>query len=130
MANNGELYIYTSQQKTEGRLRAPLFKQAIEIIEKYDNDERKITGYILPRMSNAKVNVYLKTIADLANIQKNVTHHTARHTFATTFLLNRGMRKDIVKEFLGHSDMKATEIYAKMAEKSLKEAKDKIEGNE
>ena len=90
-------------------------------MEKYDNYERKITGKILPRLSNQKANEYLKEIATLIGLDesKNLTHHVARHTCATTILLARGVPLEVVSKWLGHTNIKQTLIYAKITEEYL-----------
>lgn len=117
--NNGNYSIYRPQNKTGETLSIPLIPEAVEIIEKYNENERLITNKVFPRISNQKFNVYLKAISNLANIQKELTHHIARHTCATT-LLNRGVNLDIVSKFLGHSSTKPTRIYAKMQDETMK----------
>ncbi len=101
------------QQKTGKREMLPMFDQAIAIYHKYDRS-REITGDVLPRLSNAKTNLYLKTVADLVGIRKKITHHIARHTFATTVTLSNDMPLEMVSTFLGHTDLKTTRIYAKL----------------
>jgi integrase/recombinase XerD len=85
----GEALISLTQQKTGHLVNIPLLKPALAIIAKYKNEERIITGNVLPKISNQKVNTYLKVIADLAGIKKNLTHHVARHTCATTILISK-----------------------------------------
>lgn len=76
---------------------------------------------ILPRMSNQKLNSYLKEIADLCGINKNLTFHLARHIFATTITLANGVPMETVSKLLGHSSIKTTQIYAKVIEKKVSE---------
>ncbi len=98
----------------------------MEIIKKYDNEERRITGNILPRISNVKLNLYLKTIADIVGINKNITHHVARYTFATTITLSNNMPIEVVSKLLGHTEIKTTQIYAKITTKYLSEHAKKL----
>lgn len=124
---DGKKYWITfRQQKTKGLQRIPLLGKAKLIYDKYEL-ERLITGFVLPRLTNQKVNAYLKTIADLAGIQKNLTHHVARHTNATTIYLANGVPLEIVKKQLGHSSIKTTEIYAKITNEMLSKAADKLD---
>jgi len=77
--------------------------QALEIIEKYRPNIRsnnRVT--IFPLVSNQKVNAYLKEIADICEIEKNLTFHLARHTFATTVTLSNGVPIETVSNLLGH----------------------------
>ena len=70
--------------------------------------------YVIPRITNQKVNAYLKVIADLAGVKKVLTHHMARHSFATTILLDSGIDLKTVSFFMGHSSIKSTEVYGKI----------------
>ena len=65
------------------------------------------------------MNVYLKTLADLAGIEKKLTHHMARHTYAT-FLLNREVPLESVSKVLGHKNIRTTQIYAKLLNTTVK----------
>lgn len=67
------------------------------------------------------MNAYLKEVADLCGIQKNLTMHIARHTFATTVTLANGVPIESVSSMLGHSSIKTTQIYAKVVEKKVSE---------
>lgn len=119
---DGESWLMTHRQKTEESVKIPLLPEAIEIIKKYKKHPDVIhSGGILPRMSNQKLNSYLKEIADLCGINKNLTFHLARHTFATTITLANGVPMETVSKLLGHSSIKTTQIYAKVIEKKVSE---------
>ena len=120
---NGSFCIEIIQEKTDESIRNPLLDSAIAIIEKYANDEaRKIHRAVLPRISNQKLNSYLKIIANMVGIEKELTHHTARHTFATTVTLSNDVPIEIVSKMLGHTSLKATQIYARVTNHLLKKA--------
>jgi site-specific recombinase XerD len=72
-------------------------------------------------MSNQKMNAYLKEIADLSCINKVLTFHIARHTFATTITLNNGVPIESVAKMLGHTNIKTTQIYAKVMDHKISE---------
>ena len=114
-----ELWINMKRGKTGKAFEVPLLPKAIEIIKKYGelgNDD----SYILPRMSNQKMNSYLKEIADIIGIKKRLTHHTARKTFATTILLYNDIPIEIVSSLLGHSSIAITQKhYAKVVNKKV-----------
>jgi site-specific recombinase XerD len=76
---------------------------------------------LLPVPSNAKLNVYLKEVADICGINKHLTFHIARHTFATTVTLNNGVPIETVSKMLGHKSIKITQIYAKILDKRVSE---------
>lgn len=106
--------------KTGVMANIPLLPQAEKIIDKY-NDHPKvlITGRLLPLISNQKVNAYLKEISVLCGITKELTHHCARHTFATTVTLSNGAPIETVSKMLGHSSLKSTQHYAKVLDKKV-----------
>ena len=106
-------YIYRPQNKTGESINIPLTIEACEIIEKYDNLERTLTGKVLPQISNQKLNTYLKNVAELAGIKIKLTHHVARHTCAT-ILLNEGIKLEVISGLLGHQSIRTTQAYAKM----------------
>jgi len=112
------VWINIVQEKTMGALSIPMLKYAVDIYNKYKT-EREITGRILPKISNQKLNENLKSISKIAGIKKPVTHHVARHTFATTVTLSNNVPIEIVSKMLGHSDLKTTQIYAKITNKYL-----------
>lgn len=112
----GNMWIFLKQQKTDEPLAIPMLKPAQEIYQKYEQ-LREITGRIIPSLVNQKVNAYLKVLADLANIKKKLTHHVARHTFATTVLLENDVPLEAVQAYLGHTSAKTTAIYARMTDK-------------
>lgn len=117
---DGEHWIYTNRQKTSNPVRVPLLPKAMEIIERYSRHPRAIaSGTLFPVISNQKMNSYLKEIADLCEIRKNLTFHLARHTFATTVTLTNGVPIESVSKMLGHSTITTTQIYAKVIERKL-----------
>lgn len=119
---DGELWIYTQRHKTGERVRIPLLDKANAIIEKYKTHPAVInSGGLLPKLSNQRLNSYLKEIADVCDINKNLTFHLARHTFATTITLANGVPMETVSKLLGHSSIKTTQIYAKVIERKVSE---------
>jgi len=74
---------------------------------------------VFPVISNQKVNSYLKEIADVCGIKKNLTFHIARHTFATTITLSNGVPIETVSKMLGHTKIATTQIYARVIEKKV-----------
>ena len=100
----------------------PLLPQASELMEKYqDHPETVNSGHLLPVISNQKMNAYLKEIANLCGITKNITFHMARHTFATTVTLSNGVAIETVGNMLGHKNLKTTQVYAKVVQEKVSE---------
>lgn len=98
------------------------------IIQKYEGQTKR-KGKLFPILSNQKMNSYLKEIADICGIKKNLTFHIARHTFAT-LCLSKGVPVESVSKILGHTNIKTTQIYARITnkkiEKDMMELADKI----
>lgn len=121
---DGNEWINMIRGKTQHLLSIPLLDRGKKIIEKYDyvDDKR-----VLPKFSNQKFNAYLKEIADIVGIEKRLTHHLARRTFATTVLLFNDVPMEIVSELLGHSKIVITQQhYAKVVKKKVGEQMSKL----
>ena len=119
-------WIVFQQKKTKEHCRLPVLIRVKEIYDKY-MIECSVTGYLLPRITNQKVNAHLKVIAELAGLKKVLTHHVARHTSATTIFLSNGVPLEVVSKQLGHRSIKTTQIYAKITNEMLAKAADKID---
>lgn len=120
---DGKKWISIKRQKTNVPSQIPLLPQPLEILETYEHSlNRKITGKILPVLSNQKMNSYLKEIADVCGIKKELTFHIARHTFATTVTLLNGVPIESVSKMLGHTNIQTTQHYAKVLD--IKVSKD------
>ncbi len=116
---NGKKQIHIKRTKTDVAANIPLLPMALQIIDKYKNHEYCIyNNRLLPTKSNQKQNAYLKEIATLAECSKNLTTHTARHTFAT-LMLTKGASIESVSSMLGHTNIKTTQIYAKIIEEKV-----------
>ena len=107
---DGNIWIKTKRQKTLVNSNVPLLDVPKAILEKYKN--RQPNGKLLPVISNQKMNEYLDEIATLCNIDKHITFHLARHTFATTITLSQGVPIESVSKMLGHKSIRTTQIYA------------------
>ena len=117
-ADNGNLWIKKERQKTNTAFSLPLLQPALLILEKHQYD-RKIDTPILHVYSNQKMNENLKLIQELAGINKNLTTHLARHTFATTITLSNGVPIETVSRMLGHTKLATTQIYAKVLDNKI-----------
>lgn len=117
---DGNKWIFKNRQKTDTRSKIPLLPIAEELIQKYEdhpkclNEER-----ILPVLSNQKMNSYLKEIGDVCGIQKEITFHMARHSFATSVTLTNGVPIESVSKMLGHKSLRTTQHYAKIVDKRV-----------
>ena len=116
---NGIEWIKMAREKTSTPVSVVLFDGAKCIIKKYENDPKR-KDKLFPSMSNQKMNQYLKEIATSCGIKKNITFHMARHTFAT-LTLSKGVPIESVSRMLGHTNIKTTQIYAKITNKKIEE---------
>lgn len=120
------LWIIGKRVKTGVSYRVPLLDVPMQIIEKYKgtlpNDE------ILPIISNQKMNSYLKEIATVCGIDKNLSFHVARHTFATTVTLSKGVSIESVSKMLGHTNIKTTQIYARITDNKISDDMNNLAG--
>ncbi|WP_090297446.1 site-specific integrase [Flagellimonas zhangzhouensis] len=116
------IWIATKRLKTKTSVRVPLLVPAKKILDKYKNHPVTICSKtLLPKITNEKTNLYLKEIADAVGINKNLTFHMARHTFATTVTLSNGVPIETVSKMLGHTKLATTQIYARVLDKKLSE---------
>ena len=104
----------------------PLLKIPQAILQKYEGQLPK--GQLLPVLSNQKLNSYLKEIADLCGINKNITFHRARHTFATTTTLAKGVPIETVSKMLGHTNIETTQIYARITNEKIRKDMEVLAG--
>lgn len=116
-------WIQMKREKTQRQISIPILPKAQELIEKYSTDSNRI----FPSISNQKFNSYLKEISAITGIEKRLTHHIARKTFASTVLLYNDVPMEIVSELLGHSNMIITqESYGKVVQKKVSEEMKKL----
>ncbi|HMG91781.1 MAG TPA: site-specific integrase [Chryseolinea sp.] len=122
IGHDGEKWIHTERVKTDAATRVPLLPDAMKIIEMYKDHPQCVNKRtLLPIMSNQKMNEYLKEIADRCEINKKMTFHTARHTFATTVTLTNGVPMETVSKMLGHKTIRTTQQYAKILDQKVSE---------
>jgi len=124
---DGKLWIIKSRKKTGIVSKIPLLSVPHRIIRKYKNMQG-INGSasLLPILSNQKMNAYLKEIADICEINKVLTTHTARRTFATTVMLHNGVSMEAVSKMLGHTSLFMTRKYAKTDEYYISKETERI----
>ncbi|WP_035677546.1 site-specific integrase [Flavobacterium limnosediminis] len=117
---DGTKWISTHRQKTETLSKIPLLPIAEEIVQKYTDHPQCISEEVLlPVPSNQKMNEYLKEIATICEINKELTSHSARHTFATSVTLTNGVPIESVSKMLGHKNLKTTQHYAKILDQKI-----------
>jgi integrase len=117
----GRIWIKKRRVKTGVLSRIPLLPIAKMILDKYRDGEK-----LLPIQDPADVNKYLKDIAILCNINKRITFHTSRHTFASTVTLANNISLEVVSKMLGHTNTRMTTHYAKLVDKCIGEQMDRL----
>ncbi|WP_195668326.1 site-specific integrase [Bacteroides intestinalis] len=128
--NNGALWIRKARQKTNQMCNIPVLSIPQRILRKYeDNAECIKKGVLLPIISNQRMNAYLKEIADLCGITKRLTTHVARHTAATVVFLANDVSMENVSKILGHSNIRMTQHYAKVLDRSIMRDMENVEKN-
>lgn len=124
---DGERWIKTFRTKTDTRSNIPILPMAQAVLDKYKEDAFAISSnLLLPVLSNQKMDAYLKEIADVCGINKNLTFHLARHTFATTVTLTNGVPIESVSKMLGHKSLKTTQHYAKILDRKVSDDMNKL----
>ncbi len=117
--NDGNKWIRKPRQKTKQMSNIPLLDVPLAIIEKYQGDKKATKkGVLLPIPCNQVMNRYLKEIVEICKINKHLTMHTARHTYAT-LCLSQGVSLKNVSKMLGHASVKMTERYARVLDSSI-----------
>ena len=123
---DGKTWIMTRRQKTKVESNILLLDIPKAIIKKYSSKTYR-DGKLFPILSNQKMNAYLKEIADLCGLQKRLTFHQARHTFAT-MSLSKGVPMESVSKMLGHTNIKTTQIYARITSKKIEHDMEQLAG--
>lgn len=117
---DGQKWIFKNRQKTDTKSTIPLLPVAEEIIEKYAAHPKCLNeNRVLPVLSNQKMNGYLKEIADISKVYKEITFHMARHSFATSITLTNGVPIESVSKMLGHKNISTTQHYAKVLDRKV-----------
>ena len=122
-------WIFTCRSKTNTPSKIPLLPASNSIISKYaGHPVTSSSGKLLPVLSNQRMNSYLKELADICGVKKDLTFHCARHTFATTVTLTNGVPIETVSKMLGHKSLKTTQLYAKIVDKKVSEDMKALKG--
>ena len=122
----GNMWIRKPREKTAIMSTIPLLKQPKAILQKYAFDLHCIeSGKLLPVPSNQKMNAYMSEIATICGLNKKLTTHCARHTFAC-LAVEYGMPIDVLAKILGHSNTNMTRHYAKFSEQLIGREMQKI----
>ena len=114
-------WLKTRRQKTNVKTNVLVIPPLKRIIDKYKDDPECIEeNRLVPNRSNSNMNAYLKEIADLCDIDKNLTWYVGRHTFATTVALANNIPMEVISQIMGHKRITQTQHYAKLMDSSVK----------
>lgn len=116
-AEDGTVWIKATREKTNVEFEIPLLDLPLHIIDKYRDtapDEK-----LLPMYRNAELNRGLKHLAAACDIDRKLTFHMARHTYATEITLSHGVPMETVSRMLGHSRVDTTQIYAQVTDNKI-----------
>ena len=117
---DGRKWLSIKRQKTDTPSKIPLLSVPLDILNRYSDHIQCVSqDRLLPVMTNQRMNSYLKEIADICGIERNITFHLARHTFATTVTLSNNVPIESVSKMLGHKDLRTTQHYAKIVDKKV-----------
>ena len=117
LAEDGTWWIKSARQKTKVEFEIPLLDLPLQILNKYRDTAPD--GKLLPMYCNSMLNLYLKEIARICNIDRPLVFHVARHTYATEITLSHGVPLETVSKMLGHSQIETTQIYAKVTDDKI-----------
>ena len=112
---DGQKWLRMNRQKTSSYFTVPLLYPAEKILLAYAPD----SSFVFAKISNQKYNGGLKKLMRFCNINKRISSHSGRRTFATTITLSNGIPIETVSKMLGHSDLRVTQIYAKVIDKKI-----------
>lgn len=122
-----EEWIIIDRSKNDSRCRIPLLPNAKKILIKYENYPlNNSICLLLPVLSNQKMNAYLKELGDICGLNKKLSMHVARHTFATSITLSNGVPIETVSKMLGHNSLKTTQIYARIVDSKISDDMKKL----
>ncbi len=125
-AEDGTAWIKAMREKTNVEFEIPLLDLPLRILDKYDGLAPQ--GKLLPMYCNSAINAALKTIAALCGIDRKLTFHMARHTYATEITLSHGVPIETVSRMLGHSRIDTTQIYAEVTDGKIETDTRQLDG--
>lgn len=122
MDSDGTYWIRKTREKTDNICDLSLLDFLLDIIRRYENHRMcKSKGILFPVMCNPKMNSYLKEIADFCGIEKEITTHIVRHTYANQVCISQDVPIGILCKMMGHRSVQTTQIYAKITNQKVNE---------
>ena len=120
---DGKLWLKYRRKKNELRASVKLLPEAVDLIEKYHDDERNT---LFPMIHYPSLRNHMKALAVLAGIKENLCYHVGRHSFASLVTLEAGVPIETISKMLGHSNIQTTQVYARVTPKKLFEDMDRL----
>ena len=114
---DGTVWIKAMREKTGVAFEIPLLDLPRHIIDKYRDTTQG--GKLLPMYGNSELNKGLKHLAAVCGIDRKLTFHMARHTYATEIALSHGVPMETVSRMLGHTRVDTTQIYAQVTDDKI-----------
>jgi len=119
----GSLWLKYRRKKTDYQARVKLLPEAIALLNKYRDDSRDT---LFPWQSPDMVRMNMRGLRVLADIKEPMSYHSGRHSFASLISLEEGVPIETISKMLGHSNIKTTQIYARVTPKKLFEDMDRF----
>jgi site-specific recombinase XerD len=119
----GKLWLKYHRKKNELRASVKLLPEAVDLIEKYHDDERDT---LFPMIHYPSMRNHMKALAVLAGIKENLCYHVGRHSFASLVTLEAGVPIETISKMLGHGNIQTTQVYARVTPKKLFEDMDRL----
>ncbi len=124
---DGNFWIIKNRLKTDVRSAIPLLPKALIILNKHNcNYVNNLSESLFKVGKIQSYNAYLKQIADFTGIQKQLSSHAGRRTFASTVALTNGISIESIAKMLGHSNSRITHQYARVSDLKIANEMDKI----
>lgn len=124
----GERWLVRNRGKTGVSEMVPILPIIETLLEKYKNHTCREKGLLIPVNSNAKYNAYLKELAVVCNLNRDLNTHLARHTFADLMLNVFGFSLEEVSKMLGHKTVRTTQRYAKVRKSKISKTLARVKG--
>lgn len=119
----GSLWLKYRRKKTDFQARVKLLPEAIALLDKYKDESRES---LFPIQSSEVVGLNMRGLRIMADIKQPISYHSGRHSFASLITLEEGVPIETISRMLGHSNIKTTQVYARVTPKKLFDDMDKL----
>ncbi len=119
----GSLWLKYRRKKTDFQARVKLLPEAIALLDKYKDENRES---LFPIQSAEVVQLNMRGLRIMADIKQPISYHSGRHSFASLVTLEEGVPIETISRMLGHSNIRTTQVYARVTPKKLFDDMDKF----